>query len=680
MATAVQSIVAAIDSPISVTSVGPDTPEFAAKPILAVPTVQVDGVEHYGVYAALTAAYAAANHTEPAALLATAAALESAAVAAAAAHPEVFFIASDIIEPAVATVAGARAVPEAAELTAALDAALAASVDDVEAALRVSHIPHDRYFTLSPTPSHPVYVTTPIYYVNGEPHIGHAYSTLLADVYARWHKLRGHDTFFQTGLDEHGMKVERSAIARGIPPKEHCDSLVPAFLETFELYNLKYDRFIRTTDADHVAAAQEMWRRLAANGLIYKDKFSSWYNPSDENFLTEKETTLVVDAATGEETRVAADSGVPLIWIEEDNYLLRLSALAEPLLEFFEAHPNWIYPAFRQREMEQFVRRGLRDISVSRQKEKLSWGIPVPGDDDHVMYVWIDALTNYLTGSGWPAKEGQADWRWPAAVHVLGKDILRFHSIIWPAMLLGAGLPLPESMIAHGWWTRDHKKIGKSVGNALDPKELVAQYTLDPVRWFFLRSADASLDADYSDAEMSARLVADLANNFGNLVSRAVAPKMNIFGEIPTLADDAPVQDAERVLAARLGRLAGTVDHYLVGKPLDTRDAAAAIMATSSAVNAYTQAQAPWTLAKRAAEDPAAAARLRVVLHYICEGARILATLLLPFMPETAARALQWMGVPEDLWAVDYCTVGHGAGCKINAPEVAVLFTVPKTK
>ncbi|MFQ5959591.1 MAG: class I tRNA ligase family protein, partial [Alphaproteobacteria bacterium] len=355
------------------------------------------------------------------------------------------------------------------------------------------------------------YVTTPIYYVNDSPHIGHAYTSLACDALARFMRLDGREVKFLTGTDEHGQKVEKAATAAAESPQAFVDRMSRQFSDLSTPMAFTNDDFIRTTEARHVASVQQLWRELVKRDEIYLDKYAGWYSVRDEAFYAESE---LVDGK--------APTGAPVEWVEEPSYFFRLSAWQERLLAFYDANPGFVGPETRRNEVVSFVKGGLTDLSVSRTSFR--WGVPVPDDPDHVMYVWIDALTNYITAVGYP-DTAHAEYRrfWPADLHMVGKDILRFHAVYWPAFLMAAELDPPRRVFAHGWWTNEGQKISKSLGNIIDPLALVARYGLDQVRYFLLREVPFGNDGDFSHRAMVSRMNDDLANDFGNLVQRVLS-------------------------------------------------------------------------------------------------------------------------------------------------------------
>eukprot|EP00331_Platyophrya_macrostoma_P033963 CAMPEP_0176442230 /NCGR_PEP_ID=MMETSP0127-20121128/21686_1 /TAXON_ID=938130 /ORGANISM="Platyophrya macrostoma, Strain WH" /LENGTH=662 /DNA_ID=CAMNT_0017827193 /DNA_START=258 /DNA_END=2246 /DNA_ORIENTATION=- len=498
-----------------------------------------------------------------------------------------------------------------------------------------------RAFRMTPKLEKSFYVTTPIYYVNASPHIGHVYSTLIADAVARYHKVKGENVFFCTGTDEHGQKVAQAAEKLHKTPYEFATSVSNEFKSCFEQMRFDYNYFIRTTDATHEANVQEMWQKLEAKGDIFLGKYEGWYCVSDEAFVTPQYITDGVDR-DGKPCKISTESGNPCVWVTEENYMFRLSAFKDRLLEWYRSNPGCIVPEFRRREVIRFVEKGLNDLSISRKKESCSWGIPIPGNDKHVIYVWLDALSNYFTaarvGSDGALGDYEALQRWPADLHVLGKDILKFHAIYWPAFLMSAGLPLPSKLVAHGWWTKDKMKISKSLGNTFDPVQKANEYGYDALKYFLLRESAFADDGDYSDKNMIVRLNAELADTLGNLVMRCVSRKINVEGTWPV---PSAYQERDLALIQTISELAGTVDHYFLIP--DIQKALIAIFDVLRALNAYTTENAPWKLVK---ENPE---RLGAVLYIIMEGVRICTTLISPVLSDTAPKILEQLGVAREL-------------------------------
>ena len=472
------------------------------------------------------------------------------------------------------------------------------------------------------------YVTTPIYYVNDVPHIGHAYTSLACDVLARWKRLDGFEVFFLTGTDEHGQKVEKAAEVAGCDPQSFTDRVSLAFRDMAGAMGISNDDFIRTTEPRHKLATAELWRRLQAAGDIYLGGYEGWYAVRDEAFYDESELTTRPDG-----TRVAP-SGAPVEWVVEPSYFFRLSAWQDRLLAFYDRHPDFIAPASRRNEVLSFVRGGLKDLSVSRTSFR--WGIPVPGDPGHVMYVWLDALNNYVTATGWPDPDAPRAGFWPADLHLVGKDIVRFHAVYWPAFLMAAGLAPPKRVFAHGWWTIEGEKMSKSLGNVIAPADLVAAYGLDPVRFFLLREVPFGNDGDFSRRALVQRLNGELANDLGNLAQRTLSLiARNCAGLLP--ARGQPSEEDAAILAA-----AGALPAVLRDK-IDRQafhEALEEVWKVVRAGNGYIDRQAPWALKKT---DPE---RMAAVLRVLADVLRLIATVLQPFMPGSAGKMLDQLGVP----------------------------------
>jgi methionyl-tRNA synthetase len=475
----------------------------------------------------------------------------------------------------------------------------------------------------------PYFLTTPIYYVNDLPHLGHAYTTVACDVVARFMRLDGRRVKFLTGTDEHGQKVERSAAARGQTPQQFADEISGAFRAMTDLLNISHDDFIRTTEPRHIAGVEALWRELERRGEIYLGRFAGWYSVRDEAFYDESE---LIDGPNGTKT---APTGAEVEWLEEENYFFRLSAWQDRLLAFYEANPECIAPRSRRNEVISFVKGGLNDLSISRTS--FTWGIPVPGNPRHVIYVWLDALANYITAIGYPdIKNNEFSTFWPADLHMVGKDILRFHTVYWHAFLMAAGLAPPRRVFAHGWWTVEGQKMSKSLGNFIAPHELVERYGRDPLRYFMMRELPFGNDGDFSHRAMVGRLNGDLANDFGNLAQRVLAMiNRNCGAAVPEPGSFAEAD--ERLLGEARGLLAQV-------RPLIEEQAfhlaLAAIWRVVAEANRYVDEQAPWAL-RRA--DPA---RMATVLYALAETLRSLAILVQPFVPDAAAALLDQLGVP----------------------------------
>ena len=498
------------------------------------------------------------------------------------------------------------------------------------------------------------YVTTPIYYVNDKPHIGHAYTTLACDVLARFKRLDGFEVMFLTGTDEHGQKVEKAATGKGMTPQAFTDSVSQNFRDLTSRMNFSNDDFIRTTEARHRAASQKLWSILLERGHITLGSYAGWYAVRDEAFYTETE---IVDGK--------APTGAPVEWVEAPSYFFNLSQWQEPLLEFYEANPDFVGPASRFNEVKSFVSGGLRDLSVSRAS--FTWGVPVPDDDAHVMYVWLDALTNYLTATGWPVDGdfGDKDRNerfWPADLHMVGKDILRFHAVYWPAFLMAAGLPLPKRVFAHGWWTNEGEKISKSLGNVIDPNLLAEEFGLDQTRYFLMREVPFGNDGDFSRRAMIHRMNGDLSNDLGNLSQRVLSMIFkNCSGVMPALPATAAPEDSALLDAAdaMLGKVRARMDVQ------SFHEALRCIWEVVSDANKYVDTTAPWGLKKT---DPV---RMGEVLAVLAETIRQAAILVQPVMPGSASKILDQLGVADGQRGFDMLA-GAGriaAGVEISKPE-----------
>ena len=474
------------------------------------------------------------------------------------------------------------------------------------------------------------YITTAIPYANGAPHIGHAYERIATDAIARFKRLDGYDTLFVTGMDEHGQKMQQTAAREGITPLALADRTAEQFRQMGEDLNARADDILRTTSERHRIAVQEIWRRMSAKGDIYLSKYAGWYSVRDEAYYAEDETE------TREGRRFTIKSGTPVEWVEEESYFFRLSAYAEPLLALYQKHPEFVVPENYRNEITAFVKRGLNDLSISRTT--FDWGIPVPGDPKHVMYVWVDALTNYLSATGFPDANAERAQFWPADAHVIGKDITRFHAIYWPAFLMSAGLPIPKQIVVHGFLFSRGEKMSKSVGNVVAPVDLVRNYGLDQTRYFFLREVPFGQDGNYSHEAIVNRVNADLANDLGNLAQRSLSMiAKNCNGKVPARG---PLSDADIEIMdsadAILAEARAQHEAYAINKALD------AIWKVVADANRYFAGQEPWALKKT---DPA---RMETVLYATAEVLRVIGILAQPYVPGSAARLLDLLAVPED--------------------------------
>ncbi|MES2755534.1 MAG: methionine--tRNA ligase [Pseudomonadota bacterium] len=469
----------------------------------------------------------------------------------------------------------------------------------------------------------PYYITTAIHYPNGRPHIGHAYEMIAADVIARFQRQTGRDVRFQTGTDEHGLKMVQTARDRGVPVRDLADEMSGYFQELAQTLNISCDRFIRTVEPEHYAASQAIWAAMAANGDLYLDRYEGWYSVRDEAFYEEKELT------EGEGGVKLSPQGTPVEWTAEETWFFRLSKYQRPLLDLYAAQPDFIQPESRRNETMRFVEGGLKDLSVSRTS--FDWGVPVPGSPGHVMYVWVDALTNYLTGAGYP---GDFSKWWPADLHLIGKDIVRFHAVYWPAFLMSAKLPLPRAVYGHGFILNRGEKMSKSTGNVVDPTDLATAFGVDALRYFLLRDVSFGNDGSFSAEAIVARANADLSNSFGNLAQRTLAfIAKNLDGTI----EPGRAEDADAALLAEVKDATDELRAAFAALSLST--GVEAWMKGVFACNAYIDTQAPWALRKT---DPE---RMHAVLGTLLTAIRALAITILPVVPGSAAKVLDQMGV-----------------------------------
>ena len=489
------------------------------------------------------------------------------------------------------------------------------------------------------------YVTTAISYPNGAPHIGHAYEAIATDAIARFKRLDGYDVFFQTGVDEHGLKMTQTAAKEGISARELSNRNTPLFKAMCDKLNISYDRFIRTTEEAHYKSSQAIWQKMADAGDIYLGNYEGWYSVRDEAFYAESETTV------GEDNVRRGPQGTPVEWTKEETYFFKLSAYQNKLLAYYKAHPDFILPETRKNEVVSFVKGGLQDLSVSRTS--LDWGVPVPGAPNHVMYVWVDALTNYITGVGYP-DENSALFKkfWPADLHVIGKDIVRFHAVYWPAFLMSAGIAPPRRVHGHGFLFNRGEKMSKSVGNVIDPFTLTDAYGVDPLRYFFLREVPFGQDGNYSHEAIVNRTNADLANDLGNLAQRSLSMiAKNLEGKLP--APEAMSAPDKAILAAADAMHAKTREAMQTEQ---LHQALNVIWTVVADANRYFAGQAPWELRRT---NPA---RFSTVLWTTAEVVRQVAILAQPFVPAGAAKLLDLLAVPAN--ARDFKSLGEAGRLK----------------
>jgi methionyl-tRNA synthetase len=497
----------------------------------------------------------------------------------------------------------------------------------------------------------PFYITTPIYYINAEPHLGHAYTTMVADAIARSRRLLGHDVFFLTGTDEHGQKVERAAKTAGMETRLFADRIAAKYRELFATLDISNDDFIRTTEARHVAASQAIWRRVRDNGDLYKSTYEGWYCTVDELFVPEAQ---LVDG------RKCPTCGTVVERLSEESYFFRLSKYQDRLLALYQEHPEFITPEIRRNEMTAFVSAGLRDLSVSRTSFK--WGIPVPDDPAHVMYVWFDALTNYITAAGFPDDQARMTRYWPADVHLMGKEIVRQHTVYWPAFLMSAGLPVPKRVIGHGWWLMNEAKMSKSLGNVVRPQGYVDIFGVDALRYFVLREMVVGQDANFADEVFLTRYNSDLANDLGNVVSRVTTMIVRYCdGSVPRdAAGGAAALDAD-LRQAVAAAIAGTVAE---AARFDFSAALRGIWELISTLNRYIVAREPWSLAK----SPESRPLLETTLYNAADALRVVSALVEPVMPRSSGRIRAMLGTAHESW-VDLQPGTLKAGTKLGTIE-----------
>jgi methionyl-tRNA synthetase len=471
-----------------------------------------------------------------------------------------------------------------------------------------------------PTMAEPFYITTAISYPNGPPHIGHAYEAIAADAIARFERAQERDVRFQTGTDEHGLKMAQAAREQGVEPRAFADKMSRLFQSMCDTLNVSYDRFMRTSEADHYRASQAIWKAMEEKGDLYLGRYEGWYSVRDEAYYDEGEIVM------GEDGEKLSPQGAPVEWTVEESWFFKLSEYQQPLLDFYAANPDFIRPESRRNEVVRFVEGGLSDLSISRTS--FDWGVPVPGSDGHVMYVWLDALTNYITGLGYP--DDTELWRryWPANVHLIGKDVVRFHAVYWPAFLMSAGIALPKQVYGHGFLLSRGEKMSKSVGNVVDPMKLAERFGVDALRYFLLREVSFGQDGSYSAEAIVNRANAELANSFGNLAQRTLSMVFkNLDGVLPAAGDD----DADRELLTLVNQACGTEVPEAFGRFAFSVGIEAWLRAVF-ACNAYVDTQAPWALRKT---DPE---RMAAVLGTLVAAVRTLATTIAPIIPTSAQK------------------------------------------
>ena len=493
------------------------------------------------------------------------------------------------------------------------------------------------------------FYTTPIYYVNDKPHIGHAYTSISVDVLKRFHKLKGIDTYFLTGTDEHGQKVEKAAQDKNTDPKKFTDQVSENFRALSDVLNLDNDDFIRTTEERHKTSVQNLWQRLIDNDEIYLSKYAGWYSVRDEAFVAENEITEV--------NGIKFNSfGSELSWVEEESYFFRLSKWQNRLLELYDEVPDFVHPKSRLNEVKSFVSGGLRDLSVSRTT--FNWGIDVPNDDKHIMYVWLDALTNYISALGFPDQNNDKYKSFWPGIHVVGKDILRFHAVYWPAFLMAADLLPPKQIVAHGWWTNEGEKISKSLGNVIDPIELINLYGLDQLRYFLMREVPFGNDGDFSKDAMINRINGDLSNNFGNLIQRVLSFIFKNSNQTIDFTDEILKFDIYKNIISSESKLYGLIDKYSFDGYLKV------IFAHLNDLNIFVDRSAPWELKKT---DQI---KMKEVLDQISICILKITQLLAPFIPNGAERVYSIFGLDNSYLSFNkFNDIIEKKTIKISKPE-----------
>ncbi|KAF9997489.1 methionyl-tRNA synthetase [Modicella reniformis] len=517
--------------------------------------------------------------------------------------------------------------------------------------------------TLSDQTDKPYYITTPIFYVNAVPHIGHLHSAVLADTFKRYQELKGRKTILSTGTDEHGLKIQQAAEEAQVKEIELCDTVSQRFRDLFDAANISYTTFIRTTEPRHAVAVKELWDQLWDRGYIYKGKHEGWYSVSDEAFYPLSLVEEKNNEKTGEKYHVSTETGNLVEWTTEENYKFELSAFADKLSEWLDKDPDAIVPKSRHLEVQAWIKSGLSDLSISRPRSRLTWGLPIPGDDSHVMYVWMDALTNYLTTTGYPWKgntsENQKDicgggGGWPADVQVVGKDILRFHAVYWPAFLMAADLKVPKRIIAHAHWTQSKMKMSKSIGNVVDPFVAMKDFGTDTIRFYLMNDGRLADDSDYSTELVAERYRKLLVGQLGNLLNRSIAAALNPSRKVPRSPSLIDVHPDDKAVHLRLQILPKAFDTAM--ENYKTTQATQTIFEVLAEANVHFANNEPWKLVK----DPASKDRLDTVLWYAMESVRLAALMLQPIMPTKSSEILDRLGVRGDERSWEFAQLGRG--------------------
>ncbi len=501
------------------------------------------------------------------------------------------------------------------------------------------------------------YITTPIYYPSGKPHMGHAYSSIIADIFARFKRLEGYEVLFLTGTDEHGQKIQKEADKNKKDPKKFCDEISETFRSLTKILNLSNNDFIRTTEARHFKSVNEIWNRLTKSGDIYLDKYSGWYSVSDEAYYDKDE----IEEKNGK--KISKISGSPVEWVEEESYFFKLSAFQKKLLDHYKKNENFILPKSRKNEVVKFVEKGLKDLSISRTS--FSWGIPVPKDKNHIVYVWLDALTNYLSALNFPnISDDKYKSFWPADVHIIGKDILRFHAVYWPAFLLAAKLPLPKRVFGHGWILSDDKKMSKSLGNILDPIEVIKEYGVDQLRYYLIKEVSLGNDGSISMKNLKNCINNDLANNYGNLCQRVFSfLKKNCDNKIPkiTKLNDNDIKIIENI-KTNVPVLINLINKQNLNEYIKM------VVNFSFEANKYFNDSEPWLYKKK---DPE---RMNMVLYTIVEQIKNISILLNPIIPISTKKVLNTINISDKDISIKNIEKENVLNCNIELKSLDILF------
>ncbi|MDI1491042.1 MAG: methionyl-tRNA synthetase [Ramalina farinacea] len=519
--------------------------------------------------------------------------------------------------------------------------------------------------TAASRPDKPYYVTSPIFYVNAAPHIGHLYTLVLTDVLKRWHALLGKRSILCTGTDEHGMKIQRAAAKAGSEPRPFCDEMHQPFRKLAQAANVDWDHFIRTSDADHRYTVEHVWLVLMEWGWIYEKKHQGWYSVSDETFYPESTVQLAIDPATGRKFMASRETGKEVEWTSETNFHFRMSRLRDALLEFYKENPKWIVPETRMKEVVAEVEAGLQDLSISRPRDRLSWGIPCPGEPDQTIYVWVDALMNYLTKAKYPMLPPGEEHKggWPADCHVIGKDIVRFHAIYWPALLMALKLPLPKRILTHAHWTLGKQKMSKSTGMVVNPFFAISRFGVDCMRWYLVLDGGIKDDSAYDNSFIIERYKKGLQGGLGNLVSRVTKGRAWSVRRAVQDHGESSTEQLDQDFRACLQRLPASTMGDM--EELNSGDALAKIMNVIYDTNAYLQHTAPWDLKEEEDQE-----RLDQIIYLCAESIRICGILLQPFMPDHMFKLLDMLGVDDE--ARYFANTQYGSDLNYGTPKCSM--------